>query len=245
MSFLTDVRVVFGKEWRELMSSDSGWVTLSTLAAFLAIVGVFVPWQLGLVWMDSPWPVLIWAWIPMFIVTTVTADAVAGERERRTLETLLSTRLSDAAILWGKWLACAIWVWIAMALCLPIGLLTINLTLGGGLHLPSFAQALGILAVSFAGAGLGAAGGVLVSLEAQSVRHAQQVLAIAALVFAFAPLGLLKVLPSTWTMGVLQALAYGSPTKAAWALSAALALLSVPVLATAQRRFRRGKILLK
>jgi len=245
MSFLTDMRIVFGKEWRELMSSDSGWVTLSTLAAFLAIVGVFVPWQLGAVWMESPWPVLIWAWIPLFIVTTVTADAVAGERERRTLETLLSTRLSDAAILWGKWLACVVWVWTAMALCLPIGLLTVNLTLGEGLHLPSLAQAVGTIAVSFAGAGLGAAGGVLVSLGAQSVRHAQQVLAIAALVFAFVPLGLLKVLPGTWTMRVIQALAYGSPTKTAWALATALALMSIPVLATAQRRFRRGRILLK
>lgn len=241
MSFLRDVSIVFGKEWRELGSSDSGWVTLSTLAVFLAIVGVFVPWQLGAAWISAPWPILIWAWIPMFIVTTVTADSVAGERERRTLETLLATRLSDASILWGKWLACVLWVWIAMVLCLPIGLVTIALTLGEP-HLPSIGQALGTLAVAFAGAGLGAAGGVLVSLGAQSVRHAQQVLAIAALVFAFVPLGLLRVLPRDWTVVVFEALVYGSPTKIAWGVAAGLALVSLPILATAHRRFRRGRI---
>jgi len=245
MSFLRDLSVVFAKEWRELKSSDSGWVTLSTLAAFLAIVGVFVPWQLGPVWMGSPWPALIWVWIPMFIVTTVTADAVAGERERRTLETLLSTRLSDAAILWGKWFACVVWVWVAMALCLPLGLLTLALTDGGGVALPSIGQALGVLAAAFAGASLGAAAGVLVSLGAQSVRHAQQVLAIGALVFAFVPVGLLRVLPPTWTMGLVQVLAYGSPTRVAWVMAIGLAVASVPVLGTAQRRFRRGRIPLK
>ncbi len=245
MNFLCDVWVVLGKEWTELRSSDSGWVTLSTLGAFLAIVGVFVPWQLGLSWIEAPWPILIWAWIPLFIVTTVTSDSVAGERERRTLETLLATRLSDAAILWGKWLACVAWVWTAMLLCLPIGLITLNVSAGGGPHLPTFGQALGTLAVAFAGCGLGAAAGVLVSLRSESVRHAQQVLAIGALVFAFVPIGLLKLLPPDWVASIFQVLAYGSPTKVAWIAAGIMMLISLPILGVAQTRFRRGRILLK
>lgn len=245
MSFFRDVWIVIGKEWTELRGSDSGWVTLTTLCVFLAIVGVFVPWQLGPSWIEAPWPVLIWAWIPFFIVTTVTSDSVAGERERRTLETLLATRLSDAAILWGKWLACVVWVWTAMLLCLPVGVLTLNLTADGGLYLPGVGQAIGVLAVAFAGCGLGAAAGVLVSLKAESVRHAQQVLAIGALVTAFVPLGILRLMPRDWTAQVFQVLAYGSPVKVAWIAATLLFALSLPVLGVAQTRFRRGRILLK
>ncbi|MDX1395745.1 MAG: ABC transporter permease subunit [Gemmatimonadota bacterium] len=245
MSFLRDLRVVIGKEWTELRGSDSPWVTVSTLVAFVAIVGVFVPWQLGPVWIRAPWPILIWAWIPLFIVTTVTADSVAGERERRTLETLLATRLSDAAILWGKWLACVLWIWAAMLICFPVAILTINLTGSGELLLPGPGQTIGTLAVAFAGAGLGAAAGVLVSLRSESVRHAQQVLAIGALVFAFIPIGMLRVLPRDWMMTLFQSLAYGSPAASAWTTAGALSALSLPILVVAQARFRRGRIALK
>ena len=188
---------------------------------------------------------MIWAWIPLFIVTTVTADSVVGERERRTLETLLATRLSDAAILWGKWLACVLWVWAAMILCLPVGLLTINLTLPGELLLPTPGHALGMLLVSFAGAGLGAAAGVLVSLRAESVRHAQQVLAIGALVFAFVPVALVKLLPMEWTADVFQMLAHGSPARVAWVFAGFLLFVTLPILWVASTKFRRGTILLK
>lgn len=245
MSFVRDVRIVLGKEWRELRSSDSGWVTASTLAAFLAIAAVFVPWQLGPLWVDEPWMVLVWTWIPMFLVTTVTADSVAGERERHTLETLLATRLSDAAILWGKWLAGVTWMWCAMALCLPVGLVTVNLTAGGGPHLPTLTQAVGVLAAAFAGAGLGAAFGVLVSMHATSVRHAQQILAIGVLLAALVPIGALRLMPGDWTVGIMQTLAYGSPARLAWGMALALTLLGLPVLVVAQTRFRRGRIPLK
>lgn len=242
---LRDLWVVLGKEWLELRSSDSPWVTLSTLATFVAIAGVFLPWQLGLAWLEAPWVALLWVWIAMFLVTTVTADAVAGERERRSLETLLATRLSDASILWGKWLAAVLWVWIAVAACLPAGLLTINFTVPGGPHLPSAGFSAGVLAVAFAGAGLGAAAGVLVSLRAASVRHAQQVLAISVLVFALLPMVLVRLLPDEILADLLRMLAYGSPVRAAWTVAAALVLLSLPLLIVAHIRFRRGRIPLK
>jgi len=245
MTFLGDVRVVLAKEWLELRSSDTRWVAMTTLAAFVIIVGVLVPWQFGAAWIRAPWSVAMWAWIPLFIVTTVTSDVVAGERERRTLETLLATRLSDAAILWGKWLACTLWVWSAMLLCLPASWLTVNISDPGGLILPGASQALGTAAVALGGAGLGAAVGVLVSLRAESVRHAQQVLAIGALVFAFIPLALLRILPPLWTTRVFGALAYGSPAHVAWWTASTLALLALPVLAVAHGRFRRGAIPLK
>lgn len=245
MKLLHDVRTVIGKEWSELGSSDSIWVTLSTLAVFVAVVGVFIPWQLGTMWLDAPWPVVVWAWIPLFIVTTITSDSVAGERERRTLETLLATRLPDSSILWGKWLACVLWVWSAMVICLPVSILTLNLSVPGGPHLPSPGHAIAVLVVAFAGAGLGAAAGVLVSLRAESVRHAQQVLAIGALVFAFVPVALARLLPAAWTAGAFNLLVYGSPERVSWLVAALTILITLPLLGLAILRFRRGKILLK
>jgi ABC-2 type transport system permease protein len=132
-----------------------------------------------------------------------------------------------------------------MLLCLPLGLLTLNLTTEGVLYLPSVGQAIATLAVSFGGCGVGAAAGVLVSLRSESVRHAQQVLAIGALVTAFLPIGLLQVLPRDWTAEVFQALAYGSPTRVAWLAVVLLFLVGTPILGVAQNRFRRGRILLK
>ncbi len=245
MNLFRDAWVVLGKEWLELKHSDSGWVTASTLAIFLGVVGVFLPWQLGLTWLSAPWVALVWAWLPLFLVTTVTADSVAGERERRTLETLLATRLSDAAIFWGKWAGSVIWVWVAMALCLPIGILTINLTLVGGPHLPGAGHAAGMLAAALGGASFGAAAGVLVSLRSGSVRHAQQVLAIGALVVVFMPIAALQLLPTETTLELAGTLMYGDPARLTWTLAAALAVLTLPLAVLGVRSFRRGRISLK
>ena len=168
---MSDLRVVLAKEWLELRKSDSMWVAVATLIVFLAMIGIFLPWLLGPLWLRAPWVTMIWAWIPMFLVTTVTADSFAGERERRTLETLLATRLSDGAILWGKWLAAVVWVAGAMLLSFPLGVLSLNLMFAQGPYLPSIGQVLATVAVAFAAGGLGGALGILVSLRAASVRH--------------------------------------------------------------------------
>lgn len=239
---MRDLRVVLGKEWLELRRSDAKWVALATLLAFLGMIGVFLPWLIGPSWLTAPWIMLLWAWIPMFLVTTVTADAFAGERERRTLETLLATRLSDDAILWGKWLASVMWVAGAMLLSFPLGLATINVAFEGGPYVPGAGQLLGIASLALTAGGLGGALGVLVSLRASSVRHAQQVLAIIVFAIAFVPLAAMRALPQDWIAGLVHWLTRGSPTSVAWTLTLVLAAASVPILAVARHRFRRGRI---
>lgn len=242
---MRDVAIVFGKEWLELRRSDSTWVGLSTLLVFVSMVGGVLPWLVGPLWVTAPWVALLWAWIPMFLVTTVTADSFAGERERRTLETLLATRLTDGAILWGKWLAGVVWVGAAMALCLPVSLVTLNIAFAPGPFLPSFAHALGTVAVVFAASGFGGALGVLISMRAASVRHAQQVLAIAVFMIAFVPIAALRVLPPEWTGRIFQTLNGASPGGTAWLVAAILVGTTLPVLVTARARFRRGRLPLK
>lgn len=234
------------REWKELAVWDGGWVTLATLIAFAGLIGVFLPWQLGRAWLEAPWILLFWAWMPLFLVTTVTADTVAGERERHTLETLLATRLPDRAILIGKVAAVVIWVWGATILCLPLGVLTLTLLRGQGellLYEPSVA--LGIAAVTLLAALLGAALGVLLSIRVATVRQAQQALAMVVMLLFLVPLLVLKLVPGGWANHILQLFVSGNTAAVALGLAGLLAGLDVLFLAIAGSRFRRRRLLLE
>lgn len=242
---LRDIRTVLWREWKELVVWDGGWVTIATLIAFAGLTGVFLPWQLGPAWLSAPWVLLFWVWMPLFLVTTVTADAFAGERERHTLETLLASRLPDRAILVGKVGAAVAWVWGAILLCLPLGVLTVNLLPGQeGLLLYKPGVAIGIAVVILLSALLGAALGVLISLRVPTVRQAQQALAMAVMLLFLLPLLLLRILPWAWANQVLQLFVTGDTALLALSISVVLAGLDLLLLAIAGARFRRGRLLL-
>lgn len=64
---------------------------------------------------DQKMGFFVMASLPMFLILSVfigsvgfTADMTAGERERRSLESLLITPASSAAIIMGKWLTCLV-----------------------------------------------------------------------------------------------------------------------------------------
>jgi ABC-2 type transport system permease protein len=59
-------------------------------------------------------------------------DAIAGERERHTLETLLASRISDRAILLGKVIVTTGYAWGTALLGLLFGLFVANLSKGQG-----------------------------------------------------------------------------------------------------------------
>lgn len=238
-----DVWVVLVKEWRELTSGDARWVTVSTLAVFLGIIGVLLPWQLGAAWVTAPWAMAIWAWIPFFLVTTVGADAVAGERERHTLETLLATRLPDRAILFGKLFAAVGWVWGATMACLPLGILTLRLTSPGAAPDTSALQWLAVGGLALASATFGGTLALLVSMRADSVRQAQQTLALGSLALFLVPILALRLLPGATLSRVIQALAVGSPVRLAMWLSGVLALATLFPLGLLVLRFRRRRLL--
>jgi ABC-2 type transport system permease protein len=56
--------------------------------------------------------------------------SVAGERERRTLETLLASRLDERAILFGKLLAARAYGWGLTLLSLLLGAASVSLAYG-------------------------------------------------------------------------------------------------------------------
>lgn len=241
---MSDVWTVMQKEWKELSLIDGGWMALTTLLGFVALVGIFLPWQLGPAWVSSSWVLAFWTWMPLFLVTTVTADSFAGERERRTLETLLATRLPDWSIVVGKIGAAVLWVWGATMICLPVGLVTVNLAHGDGqVLLYDGTRALGIGAIAFLAGLLGAALGVLVSLRARSVRHAQQTLAIFTMGLFLTPIFALRLLPPIWANEIFVAFGSDNAGSIILAMTTTLLVLDAVLLVVALSRFQRHKLL--
>lgn len=241
---ITDIITILWKEWQEILGGVSGRSRWSPLI-FIGVFGLFMPLQFGRMWVESPTMLLYWAWVPLFMVNAVVADSFAGERERHTLETLLATRLSDQAILWGK-IAAAISYGVGISwLSLLVGLVTLNLSEGAG-ELLLFAPdiAVSILVFSLLSSGLAAGVGVIVSLRATTVRQAQQTLSIAVMILLFVPIFGLRQLPVAWTARLLQTLNEVGIMPIIGIVALVLLLLDVALFAAALARFRRARLIL-
>ncbi len=129
---IADICTIVWKEWRELLvqrgNTRGNWLTLVIVIGFFSTI---LPLQIGREWIASPFVIVITAWVPVFLVTSVIADSFAGERERHTLETLLASRLSDRAILLGKIVAGVSYGWGITLIILCVQLVTITIFFGG------------------------------------------------------------------------------------------------------------------
>ena len=102
---MAQVLAVFRKELLEVLADrQSLRGTALQTAIFFGMCGVFVPWRStgGDMWQSLATMLVLYALLPTVIATSVAADAFAGELERGTLESLLATSVSDAAVFWGK-----------------------------------------------------------------------------------------------------------------------------------------------
>lgn len=241
---MPDALTIVWKEWKEILHWGGTRGKLG-IVLFLLAFGVVLPWQMGRAWIASPLALVYWAWVPFLMVTTVTADAFAGERERHTLETLLASRLPDRAILIGK-IGAAMGYGVGLTwLSLLLGLVTTSLVYGAGRILTySPAVGAGILALSLVGAALAAGGGVLVSLRAATVRQAQQTLNIAIMLCLFVPLLGVRALPDAWRARAAAAVQTLGSRGLTVAVVIALALVATGLLAIAAGRFRRARLVL-
>ena len=236
---MIDATAIAWKEWRELLG-QRGLRGKFGMLLFVAVFGVAMPWQNGPRWITSSTSAIAWAWAPMFLVTTVIADAIAGERERHTLETLLASRLSDHAILFGKIGAAIGYAGVVAAASLVTGLVTVNvLHPRSGILLYPLPTVLAMGGVGLLGALFVAAVGVLISLRAATVRQAQQTLGGAVMVLVLIPVGLVRLLPAEWT----TRLAAASTAALVLLGLAALAALDAAVVGLAMVRFRRARLI--
>lgn len=239
-----DLGTVIWKEAREVLSLSGGRAKWGLLV-FVGLFGVLMPLQMGREWVESPAALAYWSWIPLLLVNSTIADAFAGERERHTLETLLASRLSDRAILFGKVLAAVAYGCAVTWTSVLMGLVTVNLAHGeDGILLYSPGLCLGILGLSILSAGLAAGAGVLISLRAPTVRQAQLVLSRAAIVLIFVPIFGVRALPSAWKTRLGELLLHLDLTRAVILAMGVLIATDAALLAAAMARFRRTKLIL-
>jgi len=243
----TDILAIMWKERKGLFRvqgrrSQALLTMLSPL--FLAI---YIPWNSGPDWVESGLSVLLSIIVPFILVGITVPDSFAGERERHTLPTLLASRLSDRAILFGKLATSVIFGWGAMVMVLALSLITVNVAHWSG-HVLFYKPAIlaADLGISFLVAVLTAGLGVLFSLRSSTVQQAQQtlmaVLLLPAMLLQFGAVLLLKS-PSAKAR-FEQTLATLSFEQIVFIVAAVLVVVDLAVLMAAMARFKRARLVL-
>lgn len=241
-TFLTDVRTMVWKEWTEFVRQRS---TVISMLFFVVVFGVFIPVQRGRAWLTSGVPFLNATLFPATLALGVVADSFAGERERHTLETLLASRLSDRAILLGKFTAIVGYVWGLTVASLLAAALTVNVAepVGGPAFYPARLLVSGLLFGALS-AGLAAGAGILISLRAATVRQAAQELTIGLMVVVFLVVVAAGALPDGWKRALTDTVRELGATTVLLLAGAALLVVDGVLLAIAVLRFRRTRLLL-
>jgi ABC-type transport system involved in multi-copper enzyme maturation permease subunit len=113
----------------------------------------------------------------------VAADAFAGERERKTLETLLATPLGEWPILLGKASAAVVFSLTVTAIAFVCAIATVNVAAHPpGLFLPAPVLVAGALGGALASASLMTGAAIVLSMRIPVARSAQQMTALLSLV---------------------------------------------------------------
>ncbi len=242
---IADMITLIWKEWKEMfLQRGSSRTGLFNLLIVIGVMGVFIPWQFGREWLTSPSGLLIWSWMPMFLVLGMVTDAFAGERERHTLETLLASRMDDGAILFGKIAAAVSYGWTFSLSSMLLGAVTVNIAYPkGGFAFYPLATFLGGLGLSLLACLLIAALGVMVSLRAPTARAAYQRLSMVVMVFFLLPMLAVQVIPAETQQKVMDKVASLNWNQIIIGVALVLIVLDAGVLLLARTRFQRNRLI--
>jgi ABC-2 type transport system permease protein len=150
-------------------------------AVVIATTGILVPLSGSKLWADSSAPGMLFMFFPAVVAATVAADAFAGERERRTLETLLASPAPVSALFAGKTAAAVLAAFTVSALSLAASAFV---AVSRGAVGPSAATAAVCLVGAVAASLLTAAIAVVLSVYVPVARSAQQAVSMVSLVLA-------------------------------------------------------------
>ena len=243
---IRDMWTIITKDLREIIfnrgTARSG---LLSILVVVGLIGVYLPLQTGEEWLTNPVSMLSWAWLPVFLVVSVVTDAIAGERERHTLETLLASRLTDRAILLGKIGAAVLYGWGMSMVGVLLGVVTINVahSSGGILFFPA-GTFFGMVLFSFLVALLMGSIGVFVSLHAPTARVAYQRMSLVMLGLFLTPTILVQVLPDANVAAAAAFLQSLNLRAVAGIAGAALVIADAVLIALALARFQRTRLIL-
>lgn len=242
-----DFATVLWKEWKEIvLERSAGGAGSYRPLILIAVLGVLIPFQMGPERYFRVTGLLAPTFFSAIVITTVIADSFAGERERHTLETLLASRLSDRAILFGKIGAAMAFGWLMSISCILAGTITVNVANWHGriLMFHDAASWLILLLGPPLMGGVVATAGVLVSLRSATVRHAQQTLGVA---FAVLFVGIVfgsNSLPAEWKAWFARILFTWSETNLVLAAAGVLLAIDLALLFAGMARFQRAKLVL-
>jgi ABC-2 type transport system permease protein len=248
---IADIWTVMGKEWREyLAGASAGGGGRGVIAALLliGITSVLWPLQMGRAIFTSPTPIIVdGLLLPYIILQTIIADSFAGERERHTLETLLASRLSDRAILFGKVSAAVGYGSTAGLIGALAQAVVANLSprnADAGLAFYPVGTIVAIVVLAPLMSLLTASVGCLVSLRAATTRQAQLSLTFGFFALVFAPFIIFQVLPGKAQDAILAALNAADPIRVLLLFAAGLLVVAVALLLIAMARFQRARLIL-
>ena len=236
---MSDLWTMLWKETKDLLF-QGGWAAFIRPGIIIAVMGIVLPLQMRSDWFTfSPIEVTLVIFISFFFILNFIGDAIAGEHERHTLETLLATRISDRSILLGKVIVTVGYAWAMVIISLLLGALVLNMTNGTGAW--AFYTPVGLLfylfVLSLLTSLLVASGGVLISLHSPTVRQAQQTLILCTLIFGVA-LGLgFKAAPASFFLSL-------SNNQILLLILAVLAILDAILLGIALVSFKRERLIL-
>jgi ABC-type transport system involved in multi-copper enzyme maturation permease subunit len=167
----------------------------------IAVLGGVFPASVPAVWVaGSVKALLYFGLLPGVPAAVLAADAIAGERERRTLPTLLASPIRESTLLFGKWLAAVAYGGAIALLALVLALIVVTWTVGA--FAPSPVLVIGALAAGLASAALMASVTVIVSMMVSAARAAQQIASVLSmlLILGGARLAVALGLVPTWPL---------------------------------------------
>ena len=199
---LEDILTVIWKDKKGLlMIQGSRSRALLTYLLPTFMIAIILPIQQGVEYLNTAWSLIGSLIVPLLLVGTTIPESFAGERERHTLPTLLSSRLPDRAILFGKWGLCVAFGWTMSLLILFVSLVVVNVMHWEG-QVQFYEPTIFLLNVvlSLLLSALMASLGVFISLRAEKVQTAQQTLIFIFLVpimfLQAVPMVMLSVVPN-------------------------------------------------
>jgi ABC-2 type transport system permease protein len=182
---MRDAITMLQKEVREIIGErQSRRGGLVQAVVIIAVMGVFYPVSTLRFWLSPhPLAVVYFAFFPGMLAVTIAADAFAGERERKTLETLLATPLGEWAILLGKACAAILWALTVSTVAFVCAVVTVNVAARPpGLFLPAPVLVAAALGGALASSGLMTGLAIVMSMRIPVARSAQQMTALLSLV---------------------------------------------------------------
>lgn len=178
---MIDAMIVARKELRELIGERASRRGIQVQAAIMTLfLGVFLPSKTPQAWLAaSPAAIMLFLLLPSIVAGAIGADSFAGERERKTLETLLATPLSDRAIVVGKAIAALFAAVVVAAIALAVAAITVNVSAHpAAVFIPAPELWLGALLGTLACSTVSTAVAILLSIRIPIARTVQQMVSL-------------------------------------------------------------------